>query len=101
MPKVSTLVRAVVIAALVALGPGSAFADEVMVNGEITRIDPDAGKITIKHEPINKFDMDSMTMVFRATDPAMLKQVKRGDKIRFHPDKVNGQLTVTRLEKAK
>ena len=45
--------------------------------------------------------MDSMTMVFRAGDPAMLKQVKPGDKVRFEPDKVNGQFTVVRIEKRK
>jgi Cu/Ag efflux protein CusF len=31
----------------------------------------------------------------------MLKQVKVGDKIRFDADLVNGQITVTRIEKAK
>jgi Cu/Ag efflux protein CusF len=67
----------------------------------VTKVDPDAGKITIKHDPIKKFDMDAMTMVFRAGDPAMLKQVKPGDKVQFHPDKVNGQFTVTKIEKTK
>ena len=42
-----------------------------------------------------------MTMVFRAADPAMLKTVKAGDKVKFDADKVNGQLTVTKIEKAK
>ena len=41
----------------------------------MTKIDESAGKITIKHGPIKKFDMeDGMTMVFRAQDPAMLKR---------------------------
>lgn len=91
-------------AATLALGlalPLDARADDVMVRGEVTKIDPDAGKITIKHEPIKKFDMDAMTMVFRAGDEAMLKQVKPGDKVRFHADKVNGQFTVTKIEKAR
>jgi Cu/Ag efflux protein CusF len=44
---------------------------------------------------------DGMTMVFRAQDPAMLKQVKPGDKIKFDADKINGQFTVTKIEKAK
>jgi len=91
-------------AAVIALGlatPLGATADEVLVKGEVTKIDVDAGKITIKHEAIKKYDMDGMTMVFRAADPAMLKQVKPGDKILFHPDKVNGQFTVTKIEKAK
>ena len=97
-----TAIKAVAIATLLAFAaPLGATADETMVKGEVTKVDPDAGKITIKHEPIKKFDMDAMTMVFRAGDPAMLKQVKPGDKVQFHPDKVNGQFTVTKIEKAK
>jgi Cu(I)/Ag(I) efflux system protein CusF len=72
-----------------------------MVSGEVTKVDESAGKLTIKHGPIKKFDMDSMTMVFRAGDPAMLKTVKPGDKIQFEPDKVNGQMTVMKMQKAK
>ncbi len=72
-----------------------------LINGEVTKIDVDAGKLTIKHGPIKKFDMDGMTMVFRAQDPAMLKAVKPGDKVRFDLDKIQGQFTVTKIEKAK
>lgn len=79
---------------------GSAYAQE-MIAGEITKIDESSGKITIKHGPIKKFDMESMTMVFKAGDPAMLKSVKAGDKVKFDADKVNGQMTVTKVEKAK
>jgi Cu(I)/Ag(I) efflux system protein CusF len=72
------------------------------VNGQVMKIDESAGKITIKHGPLKKFDMtENMTMVFRAGDPAMLKAVKPGDRIRFVPDRVNGQFTVTKIEKAK
>lgn len=49
-----------------------AFAEE-MVAGEVTKVDESAGKITIKHGPIKKFDMEAMTMVFYPNDPAMLK----------------------------
>jgi Cu/Ag efflux protein CusF len=31
----------------------------------------------------------------------MLKQVKVGDKVRFDADRVNGQITVTKIEKKK
>ena len=73
-----------------------------MVDGEVTKVDESAGKITIKHGPMPKFDMEGgMTMVFRAQDPAMLKQVKPGDKIKFEADKVTGQFTVTKIEKKK
>ena len=73
-----------------------------MVNGQVTKIDETAGKITLKHGPIKKLDMnEGMTMVFRVQDPAMLKQVKVGDKVRFDADRVNGQITVTKIEKAR
>ncbi len=72
------------------------------IDGQVTKIDASAQKITIKHGPIKKFDMDEgHTMVFRAQDPAMLKAVKPGDKIKFEADKINGQFTVIRIEKSK
>jgi Cu/Ag efflux protein CusF len=97
MRKMSTVLALTAAGALAA----TAIAQEVMVRGEVTKVDASAGKITIKHEPIKKFDMDAMTMVFKAGDPAMLKQVKPGDRIRFTPDKVQGQFTVTKIEKTK
>jgi Cu/Ag efflux protein CusF len=79
-----------------------AWAQSEMVDGQVTKIDESAGKITLKHGPIKKFEMDDgMTMVFRAQDPAMLKQVKAGDKVKFEADKINGQFTVTKIQKAK
>jgi Cu/Ag efflux protein CusF len=72
-----------------------------LVAGKVTKIDESAGKITIDHQKIPNLDMPPMTMVFHASDPALLKAVKIGDKIKFSADSVNGQLTVTRIEKAK
>ena len=90
----------VVALATLSMTPPRALAQ--MVDGQVVKVDEAAGKITIKHGPIKKFDMDDgMTMAWRAQDPAMLKQVKAGDRIRFQPDRVNGQFTVTRIEKAK
>jgi Cu/Ag efflux protein CusF len=55
----------------------------------------------LRHGPIKKFGMDEgHTMVFGVQDPAILKQVKAGDKVRFMPDRVNGQFVVTKIEKA-
>jgi len=72
------------------------------VNGQVTKVDESAGKITTKHEPLKKFDMDEgMTMAFRASDPGMFKRVKAGDRVRFVRDRVNGQFTVTKIEKVK
>jgi Cu(I)/Ag(I) efflux system protein CusF len=66
------------------------------------KVDQSAGKITIKHGPAKKLGMDQgMTMVYKAQDPAMLKAVKSGDKVKFDADQVNGQFTVTKIEKTK
>ena len=93
-------ILALTIAAMLAVAP--ALAQSGLVAGEVKKVDQSAGKITIKHGPLKKFDMDEgMTMVFRAKDPAMLKAVKAGDRIRFDVERVNGQFTVTRIEKTK
>ncbi|MEW9308722.1 copper-binding protein [Labrys neptuniae] len=79
----------------------AALAQTAPVSGEVTKINEAQGKITLKHGPIKNLDMDGMTMVFAVTDPAMLKTVKAGDKVSFEADRVNGRLTVTKIEKAK
>lgn len=71
------------------------------VSGTVKKVDAAQGKLTIDHGPIKKLDMEAMSMVFRAGDPAMLKGLKSGDKIKFEADRVNGQITVTKLQKTK
>jgi Cu/Ag efflux protein CusF len=72
-----------------------------LVTGEVTRVDQSSNKITIRHGPIKNLDMTekSMTMVFVVQDPANLTKVKPGDKIRFTAERINGVITVTRIEK--
>lgn len=71
------------------------------VDGTVTKVDEAQSKLTITHGPIKNLEMDGMTMVFKAGDPAMLKGIKAGDKIKFDADRVNGQITVTKLKKGK
>ena len=75
--------------------PAAALSD-----GEVRKVDKDAKKITIKHGPLANLDMPAMTMVFQVKDPAMLDQVKAGDKVKFQAEKVGGAFTVTRIEPA-
>ena len=85
-----------------ALSSAAAMAQADMVKGEVKKIDGSAGKITLKHDPIKSLDMDDgMTMVFRVQDPAMLKQVKVGDKVRFQAERATAGITVTKIEKQK
>ena len=68
--------------------------------GEVRRVDTRAQTVTLKHGDIKNLDMPPMTMVFRVQDPALLSQVKAGDKVRFTADKVGGNYTVLSLEAA-
>ena len=76
-----------------------AMAEGNMVKGEVVKVDKAAGKVTLKHGPIKNLEMESMTMVFRVADPAMLDKVKAGDKVEFEADRVNGAITVTKIGK--
>ena len=68
------------------------------VDGEVKKIDLDAGKVTLKHGEIKNLDMPAMQMAFRVSDPAWLKRLQVGDKVSFTADKVNGQFTVTAID---
>src|ERR1700736_302053 len=87
--------------ALSVLASLGASAEDAMVKGVVKKIDAGAGKITLTSGPIKSLDMDqdNMTMVFHVKDPAMLKQVKVGDKVQFVADSVNGQIAVTKIQK--
>ncbi|WP_262267444.1 copper-binding protein [Microvirga yunnanensis] len=81
---------------------GAALAQSLpVVSGTVEKVDTSAGKITIEHGAIPNLNMDAMTMVFRAQDPALLKDVKAGDKVQFTADRVNGQISVTSIKKGK
>lgn len=70
-----------------------------LADGEVRKVDKDAKKLTIRHGPLPDLDMPTaMTMVYQVKDPALLDQVKAGDKIRFNAEKVGGQYVVTRIE---
>lgn len=106
-------VQAFIIAITIGLTSLAAYADDAhhknpdakaspgaaLTEGEIRKVDKDAGKLTIKHGPIKNLDMPAMTMVFKVKDAAMLEQVAAGDKIKFGAEKVNGAFTVQQIEK--
>jgi Cu/Ag efflux protein CusF len=80
----------------------SALAQAASISGEVKKIDEGAGKITLKHGPAKNLGMDEpMTMVYRVKDPAMLKQVKVGDKVTFEAEEASSGYTVMKMQKAK
>lgn len=70
-----------------------------MSHVEVRKADAAAGKLTIRHGPLENLGMGPMTMVFKVKDPAMLSQVKAGDSIDFVAGELDVALTVTDLHK--
>jgi Cu/Ag efflux protein CusF len=95
------LKAALILAAALVAAPLYAEDKHHLSDGEIRKIDKDAKKLTIKHGPLANLDMPAMTMVFQVKDPAMLDQVKRGDKVKFVAAKEGAAYVVTNIEPAK
>ena len=71
---------------------------QALSEGEVRKVDKEAKKITLRHGPLANLDMPAMTMVFQVTDPAMLEEVKAGDKVRFQAEKIGGGYRITKIE---
>jgi Cu(I)/Ag(I) efflux system protein CusF len=94
------------------LAPLGAFADDAhhkpaakasageMTDGEVRKVDMEAGKLTLKHADIKSLDMPAMTMVFVVKDKAMLGTLKTGDRVRFKVVNDAGKFTITEIEPA-
>jgi len=86
----------------VGLATGAPAAGAASISGEVKKIDESTGKITLKHGPAKSLGMEEpMTMVYRVKDPALLKQVKVGDKVNFEAEEAAAGYTVTKLQKTK
>lgn len=69
-----------------------------LTDGEVRKIDKQAGKLTLRHGEIKHMEMPPMTMVFVVKDKSMLDTVKAGDKVRFMVIEEKGQMVVTDLQ---
>lgn len=70
-----------------------------LTEGEITRVDAKALKVTLRHGDIKNLNMPGMTMVFRVQEPALLEPLRAGDKVRFRAEQIRGAYVVTRIER--
>ncbi|MBI1203724.1 MAG: RND transporter [Rhodopseudomonas sp.] len=94
-----TMLAMLTLSSLTMINP--ARAQSAMTDGVVTKVNPSANKITIKHGPMKKFGMDDgMTMVYTVKSPDLLSGIKSGDKIKFDADEVNGQFIVTKIAPA-
>ncbi len=76
----------------------NAVAQEASASGEVRRVDAEGGKVTIKHGAISDLELPAMTLVYKI-DPALLADIKPGDKVKFTAKRENGQYVVTAISK--
>ncbi len=76
----------------------AALAQAVTTDGEVTKVDKAAARVTLKHNGIKNLDMPPMTMAFRA-DPMLLRGLKVGDQVSFAFDQPPAGPTVRRIAK--
>ncbi len=69
-----------------------------LTEGEVRKVDRDAGKLTLKHGDIKSLDMPAMTMVFQVHDKAMLDKLQPGTRIQFKAANEGGKFVVTELK---
>jgi Cu/Ag efflux protein CusF len=82
-------------------GQVAAPASDSMTDGEVKKVDPDNGKITLKHGDIKNLDMPGMTMVFTVRDKGQLIKLKPGDKVQFMVVQEGGKMVVTDIQPAR
>lgn len=81
--------------------PGASPAAAVQADGEVRKLDPAAGKMTLRHGPIASLDMPAMTMAFRVPEPRFFEGLAVGDKVRFSTRRIDGAYTITAIERVK
>lgn len=67
-------------------------------SGEVRRIDADAGKITLKHGPIDALSLPAITLVYLIEKP-LLTGIQPGDQVKFTAERQAGDYVIIRLRK--
>ena len=70
------------------------------INAEITRMQLDRSRVTLKHERIESINMDAMTMPFKLKDAKLFDGYKVGDKLQIVVKNDDGDLFITQVRKA-
>jgi Cu/Ag efflux protein CusF len=72
--------------------------DEPLAFGRVVAVDRTAGSIVLEYRPVPQLLLEGGTRIFRVGDPASLKALSPGDKVRFEVERDGRSYTVTRIE---
>ncbi|NNE24738.1 MAG: copper-binding protein [Rhizobiales bacterium] len=96
---IRSICAAAAVAASLTLTSHTVWANEpVWTKGEVTKVDKELGKVTIRHEEITNLEMPPMRMIFRVADPAMLDQLAVGQKGEFYFVDENGRMMIKQIK---
>jgi Cu/Ag efflux protein CusF len=71
--------------------------DEPLAAGRVVAVDRAAGRITLEFRPIPQLLLEGGTRIFLVKDPASLKSLGPGDKVRFEVERDGRSYVVTRV----
>lgn len=75
-------------------------ASGALADGEVRKVDREAGKITLRHGPLPSMGIPAMTMVYDVKDASALEHFSAGDKVKYAAEKTDSGYTITRIERA-
>ena len=86
--------------ALITVLATAAVAESAAIEGVVDKIS--SANITLKHGPAPSLGFkEGVTMVYHVQDPAMLKDLKAGDKVKFEAEDDDAGFVVIKIQKSK
>lgn len=68
---------------------------------KVREVQPNVARVTLEHEPLPQLAMPAMTMRFHVANPAALRALQPGDRVRFRAENVNGLWLVSEIKPAR
>lgn len=72
--------------------------DDPLPAGRVVAVDRTAGRITLEFRPLPQLFLEGGIRIFHVEDPASLKGLGPGDKVRFEVERTGRSYTVTRVQ---
>ena len=78
----------------------AAYAQQATLKGEITKLDEATGTLTLKQDQSGTVGgAGGATADYKVKDGLLFNAVKAGDKVRITVNRVDGKMTITKLQK--
>lgn len=69
--------------------------------GMVKKVEREAGRVTIAHEPIQSLRWPAMTMKFTVADKSLLKDIRPGMKVDFELRRMGSNYKITQITATK